>query len=156
MKFVAIFAVALLLYGQEPNFDVESRLVMVPVNVTDAKGSPIDGLDSPDFVILDNGKPQQVSADTFGTGVAPIALVIAVQSSGISAAALAKIQKIGAMIQPLVIGQRGCAALVTFAETVEWRQECTKNSDALARAFSSIQAGDEKSACMLDAVQESN
>ena len=43
--------------------------------------------------------------------VAPIALVVAVQSSGISAAALAKVQKIGAMIQPLITGDRGRASL---------------------------------------------
>jgi len=90
--------------------------------------------------------------DTFGTGVAPIALVVAVQSSGISSAALAKVRKIGAMIQPLITGERGCAAVVAFAERVQWLQECTNDPEAITSAFYKIEPGDDKTARMLDAV----
>ena len=98
MKTVLSLALAVSLLAQEPRFDVQSRLVLVPATVTDAKGRSVDGLELTDFVVLDDGRPQKVSVDSFGTGVAPIALVIAVQSSGISAAVLAKVRKIGAMI----------------------------------------------------------
>ncbi len=150
-----VLALAVSLAGQEAQFDVQSRLVLVPATVTDSKGRPVDGLELTDFEVLEEGRPRKVSVDSFGTGVAPIALVIAVQSSGISAAVLAKVQKIGAMIQPLVTGERGCAALLAFAERVQWRQECTKDPEVLSRAFAGIRTGEQKKARMLDASHES-
>ncbi|MEO8206557.1 MAG: PEP-CTERM sorting domain-containing protein [Chthoniobacterales bacterium] len=99
MKSVLTLALAVSMLGQEARFDVQSRLVLVPATVTDAKGRAVDGLELADFVVLDEGRTQKVSVDSFGTGVAPIALVIAVQSSGISAPVLAKVQKIGSMTQ---------------------------------------------------------
>jgi VWFA-related protein len=145
------------LAAQESRFDVRSRLVLVPVTVTDLKGRPIDGLEASDFLLFDNGLPQRTTVDTFDTGVAPIALVIAVQSSGISAAVLEKVHKIGAMIQPLITGDRGCAGLASFDERVRWLQDCTNDPDSLDRAFDALQPvlrpGEDKEARMLDAVQ---
>jgi VWFA-related protein len=127
---------------------------MVPAIVTDSKGRAIEGLEASDFVVLDNGRPQSVVVDSFSTGNAPIALIIAVQSSGISAPALEKVQRIAAMIQPLITGERGCAGLVSFDERVQWHQECTNSADMLARAFQRLRPGEHKSARMLDAVTE--
>ena len=140
--------------GQQ-RFDVQSRLVQVPVAVTDAKGRFVDGLEAGDFVILDNGRPvERAAIDTIATGTAPIAIVIAIQSSGISTAALNKIRKIGSMIQPLITGDRGCAAVVSFASRVRWLAECTNDAFKVTSAFDRLQPGEEKAARMLDAVQE--
>jgi VWFA-related protein len=125
------------------------------VTVTDAKGRTIDGLEAKDFVVLDDGRPQKATVDTMATGVAPIALVVAIQASGISKAVLEKVHNIGAMIQPLVTGERGCAAVVSFSQRLVWIQECTNSADALARAFEKVRPGAAKSARMLDAVHES-
>jgi VWFA-related protein len=154
MRRIAIPALAVSLFAQDPRFDVQSRLVLVPVTVTDGKGRVIEGLDTSDFLVRDNGRPVKVAVDTFTTGVAPIALIVAVQSSGISAPVLAKVLKIGAMIEPLITGERGCAGLLSFAEKVEWLQDCTNDADALTRAFQRLRTGQEKSARMLDAVHE--
>jgi VWFA-related protein len=148
-------AIALTLAAQDAPFGVQSRLVLVPVNVTDAKGRTVDGLESKDFVVLDNGRPQKATVDSVATGVAPIALVVAIQTSGISKAVLEKVQKIGAMIQPLVTGERGCAAVVSFSERIDWIQECTNSEDALSHAFEQLRPGAPKGARMLDAVYES-
>src|SRR3954454_6043982 len=88
IRALALFAIALSLTAQDSRFDVRSRLVVVPVSVTDAKGRSVDGLEAADFMVYDNGRLQKVAVDTLDTGVAPIALVIAVQASGISTAAL--------------------------------------------------------------------
>ncbi len=142
-------------WAQEANtFAVDSRLVVVPVAVTDAKGKFIDGLTAADFTLLDNGRPREVQVDSWETGAAPISLVIAVQASGISAAALEKIRKVGAMIQPLITGDRGCAAVVAFAAHVRWLQECTSDPARIARALGSIQPGEPKVGRMLDAVDQ--
>ena len=137
---------------QDGRFDAQSRLVLVPVTVTGANGRPIDGLTASDFQLLDNGHPQQVTVDTFSTGIAPVALAVAVQSSGISFAALEKVRDIGAMIQPLITGERGCAALVAFDDSIDWLQECTSDPHVLTLAFNKLRPGDDKSARMLDAV----
>ena len=76
------------------------------------------------------------------------------QSSGISAPVLAKLQKIGAMIQPLITGERGCGALLSFAERIDWLQDCTNDQEGLARAFVRLRPGEDKSGRMLDAVHD--
>jgi VWFA-related protein len=152
-----VLAFAVSLVAQQPQFDVRSRLVLVPVSVTDPKGRSVDGLEPADFLVFDNGRPQKAAVDTIDTGVAPIALIVAVQSSGISAAVLEKVQKIGGMIQPLISGERGCAGLVSFDQRITWLQECTNESGALRRAFYQLKPvlrpGEEKEARLLDAVQ---
>src|ERR1700730_12314091 len=145
-----VLAFAVSLAAQQPQFDVRSRLVLVPVTVTDPKGRSVDGLEPADFLVFDNGRPQKAAVDTIDTGVAPIALVVAVQSSGISAAVLEKVQKIGVMIQPLITGERGCAALFSCAERVTWLQHCRNSPDALARAFHELRPAEDKRARMLD------
>jgi VWFA-related protein len=158
MKFAARFVVVVsILSAQEDSnrFGVQSRLVQVPVTITDAKGRFVDGLEAEDFLVLDNGKPvDRTAIDTIATGTAPIAIVVAVQSSGISTAVLAKVRKIGSMIQPLITGERGCAAVVSFASRVRWLSECTNDASKLTNAFWTIRPGEEKAGRMLDAVQE--
>ena len=149
----------LLIAQQPPRFEVRSPLVMVPVSVTDAKNGFVSGLEASDFLVFDNGRAQKATVDTIDTGVAPIALVVAVQSSGISAAVIEKAQKIGVMIRPMVTGERGAAALVSFDQKVNWLQNFTNDEDALDDAFSQLRPltrpGEDKEARMLDAVHES-
>ena len=125
--------------GQERSFRTEIRVVQVPVAVTDAKGANVDGLTARDFLVTDDGAPRETVLDTFGTGMAPISLVIAVQTSGISKPALTKVRRIGGMIMPLVIGRRGEAAVVTFDDEVNWRLNFTGNSDAIQKAVKGLE-----------------
>jgi len=143
-----------LLAQEDPRFGARARLVLVPAVVTDPQGHTVDNLDAGDFVVLDNGKRREAGVDTFATGVAPIALIVAVQAAGISRPALDKIRKIGAMIQPLVSVERGCAGLIAFAEKVDWLAPCTNDVDKLSTAFERLRPGDEKRARMLDAANE--
>jgi VWFA-related protein len=148
--FVGLF-ISFGLLAQEDPLRVQTRLVIVPVLISNGSGRPLADLPAERFKLLDNGVPQPFSLETFGTGVAPIALMVAVQNSGISASALAKVHQVGSMIQPLITGERGCAGLVTFAEKVVWRQECTKDPFLLSNAFARIGIGEERKGRMLDA-----
>lgn len=139
------------LLAQDSRFATQSRLVLVPVNVTDMKGRDVANLRADDFIVLDNGNPQKAMVDTIDTGIAPVALVVAVQSSGISSAVLEKVEKIGSLIPTLVTGERGCAGLLSFAEKVTWLQECTKDPDLFQRALYDLRPGRPKDARMLDA-----
>ena len=89
-------------HHREVPFRVRTKVVLVPVSVTDKNGKYVDGLTARDFDLRDDGALQKITVDDFGTGLAPISLVIAIQTSGISMPALAKIRKMGGMIEPLV------------------------------------------------------
>jgi VWFA-related protein len=102
----------------------------------------VEGLKAADFRVEDDGAPRSVTLDTFGAGSAPISLVIAIQTSGISQPALAKVRRIGVMIQPLITGHRGEAAIVTFNDELDWRLNFTANPDAIQHTVKSIQASD--------------
>src|SRR6202044_4007297 len=85
---------------QVPPFRVESGIVQVPVSVTGKRGTQVADLQASDFEVVADGVLRQITLDRFDTGVAPISLVVAIQSAGISAPAIAKIRRIGGMIHP--------------------------------------------------------
>jgi VWFA-related protein len=145
----AIFAGA-----QERPFRTEIRVVQVPVSVADARGRNVEGLKARDFLVLDDGAPQQIELDTFGTGVAPISLVIAIQASAASTPAMVKIRRIGGMIQPLIIGHRGEAAVLTFDNQIRWRQDFTSESDLIQASVRNLRATSQTQARLFDAVIE--
>src|SRR4051812_8674397 len=45
-----------------PKFESRSRLVLVPVKVTDGKGAPMPNLTQADFTVLSDGKQQQIAS----------------------------------------------------------------------------------------------
>jgi Ca-activated chloride channel family protein len=54
---------------------VESRLVVIPVSVTDANGQPVQGLTKNDFKVVEEGKPQTI--DNVGSADAvPLEIVL--------------------------------------------------------------------------------
>jgi len=147
-------APALAAYAQQPVIRSQSRLVMVPVTVVDVSGSYVPDIAADDFLLLDDGTPRQVRVDTPDTGVAPISLIVAVQQAALSAAVLAKVRKVGAMIQPLITGDRGEAALIAFDEDLHVVLDFTSDPAAISDAFARLTTGSPApSGRMLDAVQ---
>jgi VWFA-related protein len=146
--------VCLSVLAQDPVIQTNVHLVLVPVTVTDRKGHSVDGLRAEDFVVRDEGKAQKIRLDTSDTVLAPVSVVIAVQASGISAVALGKIQKVGAMIQPLIAGDRGRAAVIAFDASVTVQQEFTSDGTKIRTAFETIQPGEIKRSHLFDAVLE--
>jgi VWFA-related protein len=137
--------------AQGPELRTTVRLVIAPTTVTDRKGSYVDGLSEQDFRLTDNGVPRDVRVDFASV---PISLVIAVQASEFSAAALNKLHRIGGMIEPLVTGERGEVAVVAFDSDVRVAQDFTSSFDGVRAAIGSLQPGDRGSK-MIDAVSES-
>ncbi len=143
------------LWAQEPTIRTNVPLVLVPVSVTDAKGKSIDGLHADDFILYDDNVPQRgVRMDTADTVLAPVAVAIAIQSSGISEPALASIHRVGGMIQPLVAGDRGQAAVLTYDGEVRVLQEFTRDAGLINGAFEIVEPRTIKTARMLDAVMQ--
>ena len=149
-------ALTVVLSAQDsPTIKTNVPLVLIPVTVTDRKGNSIDGLGVEDFLLTDDGARQNVRMDTSDTVLAPVSLVVAVQCSGISAAVLAKINKVGGMIQPLITGDKGQAAVVAFDDDVRVFQDFTSNSTKIRVAFERIQPRVIRKGHMYDAVAES-
>ena len=78
--------------SQSQTFRAQTKVVQVPVVVTGKDGANVNDLTAQDFRVLDNGVAQQVTMDDFISGLAPLSLAIAIQSSGTSKLALAKIR----------------------------------------------------------------
>jgi len=141
--------------AQNVPFRVQTQVVLVPVSVTDKNGRYVDGLTARDFNVRDDGALQEITVDDFGTGLAPISLVIAIQTSGISMPALAKIRQIGGMIKPLVTAPRGEVSIVAFDEEVRWLQDFTREDEKIRQAVKNLKPGSAlRGARMLDAIAE--
>ena len=153
MRAAVLCALCVLRLPAQGPFRAETRVVEIPVTVT-AEGRNVDGLTARDFRVLDDGAVRTVTLDTFGTGIAPISLVMAVQTSGLSTPALAKIRRIGSLIQPLVIGGRGEAAILVFDNQVDWVRPFTSDPSALQSAVRKLRAGKSTQGRLLDAVVE--
>ncbi len=138
------------LFAQEPALRTTVRLVIAPTTVTDSHGKYIDGLSAEDFLVYDNGKPQSIQADVT---YLPISLVIAVQSNTIAAEALNKVHRIGGMIEPLITGERGDVAVISFDEQVGIVQDFTSGAGKLEQALKRLQPSGTR-ARMIDAVSK--
>ena len=144
----------LTLVAQAPTIKTSVHLVQIPAIVKDAKGKPIDGIKPEEFQLLDDAIPQTFQADTADTVQAPVAIVVAIQSSGIALPALAKIQDQGGIIQPLIAGDRGQGAVLAYDSEVRTIQDFTTDGAKIRRAFFDTGSRSIKTARMVDAVKE--
>jgi VWFA-related protein len=153
-KICVTCALTVALVAQDQAIRTNVHLVLVPTTVMDKKGTLIDGLSVDDFVVTDDSVRQKVHMDTSDTVLAPVSLVVLIQSSGISTPALARIRLVGAMIKPLVIGDRGQAAVISYDTEVRVFQEFTSDGGKLRTAFEDIEPRTIKQAKLIDAVIE--
>jgi VWFA-related protein len=120
--------------------------------VTDRKGNIVDGLSVDDFVLTDDGKPRKIRMDTSDTVLAPISMVILIQSSGISIPELNRIHSIGPMIKPIITGDQGRAAVLSYDREVRLRQDFTGDANKIQLAIEEINPYSVKTARLIDAV----
>lgn len=132
----------------EPTFRATVQVVVAPTLVLDGDGKFVHGLERQDFILLDNGKPQDIRVDvTF----IPISLVVAVQANSAVEAVLPKVQKLGAMLHYLVAGEQGEVAVLAFDHRVQLLQDFTSDTDKIQEALKKLKPGSQNSA-MVDAV----
>ncbi len=146
---------ALRLAAQDTTIRATVPLVVLPTSVTDRHGHSINGLTASEFTLLDNATPKPVNIDVIDSDLAPIALVVLIQTSDISLSALAKIRKVGTVISEAVVGGNGEVAVATFNDRVEIIQDFTRDADEVSKAFVGLEAGDNMGGRMIDAVDRS-
>jgi VWFA-related protein len=111
-------------------------------------GEYVNGLQPWNFQLTDNGKAQDIRVDVT---YVPKSLVVAIQANSSAEPVLPKIQKIGSLLKPLVMGDQGEVALVAFDSRVRVLQDFTSDTNKLEAALHALRPGSSLS-CMNDAV----
>lgn len=132
---------------QGPTFTGGVNVVVAPVTVTSG-GQFVNGLEARNFKLLDNGKEQDIKLDV---SFVPISLVLAVQCSSNAHVFLPAIRKIGPLIEGLVTGKDGEAALLAFDHRMRTLQDFTSDGRLISKALESLNPGSSSHA-MIDAV----
>ncbi|MBI4874787.1 MAG: VWA domain-containing protein [Acidobacteria bacterium] len=151
-RICALFACLLpaAVWAQE-TFRTTVNVVAAPTTVLDRQGNFVSGLKPSDFRLVDKGVAQDIRVDE---SYLPISLVVAIQADGAVDSVLPRIQKIGPMLKPLVFGEHGEAAIVSFDHRIQVLQDFTNDPDRLAEGLKKLRAGSSSSR-LIDAVDES-
>ncbi len=137
--------------AQEPTFRSQSPLVIVPVTVSSKNGERVWGLKDSDFQLLDNGRERKVTVEPWGTYQSHVALVVVIQTSTISKAALLKVKKMAAMLDDIT-GEGGEVAVITTDSEVKTRLEFTTHWEPIQECFEKLYASGGKAGRILDGV----
>jgi VWFA-related protein len=127
---------------------VTVQYVSTPAWVYNRDGDIINGLRPEQFRVFDNGKEQNPKVDVTFT---PISLVICIQSNAHVEHFMPQLKKLGNLIKPLLIGDQGEAAIITYHSTIKTLQEFTSDADKITLATSKIYPGSEQNR-LIDAV----
>ncbi len=122
--------------------------VVAPTVVKGPDGSFLSGLDVKDFVLRDNDQIQDIKIDLT---YVPIDAVVVIQRSSSTELVLPTVMKIGSMLEPVILGERGQAAVVTFDHRVETVQDFTNDTDKFKAALAKLKPGSQTRA-MSDAM----
>jgi VWFA-related protein len=100
---------------EPPTIRVPVRLVTVPTLVFSADNRPIPDLRRSDFRLLDSGRPQPATLDT---AEAPISVAVVIQVNQGVRQYIPFIARTGSVIDTLLAGESGEAAIVTYDDEV--------------------------------------
>lgn len=143
-----LFASSLVAQEASDVIRVTTRNVIAPTTVKDRDGNFLNGLDVKDFVLRDNGKVQDIKIDQ---AYVPVSLVLVIQRSASAEPVLPTVQKVGSLLEPLLIGEKGEAAIVTFDHRVETIQDFTNDTAKFQKALTTLRPGSQTRA-MSDAM----
>jgi len=133
-----------------PPIRVDVTEIVVPVTVLDSDNQPVPGIQPRQFRLFDNGKEQDIKVDST---YYPVSLVIAVQANANVEAVLPQIRKIGSLLESVIVGEQGEAAVIAFDHRLRVMQDFTNEADKIGQAVAKITAGSSSSR-MIDAVQQ--
>jgi VWFA-related protein len=129
---------------------VRSNLVMVPVFVTGGDGNVVFGLNAADFVLTDNGVPQEISIED-DTDAQPLALAIVVETGGAGARHLEEYRALGSIMDALIGNVEHSVTVIAFDSTPHIVQPFTANTDEASGKLANLAEGN-GGASILDAV----
>jgi len=126
--------------------------ILAPTKVFDHDGMMVNGVRGDQFHLFDNGKEQNIRVEE---SFIPMSMVVAIQCNGEVDQILPKVNKIGNMIGPLMLGSEGEAAVLAFDHRIRHMQEFTSDPNKISDAVKKIHPGS-LSAALVDAVDEAD
>lgn len=124
---------------QSGDFRTTVRSVIVPTSVYDpSKKGFVNGLKQADFEVLDNDKPQRISAEVTEL---PVSVVMVVQANSDVEPLVPQLRNAGILLHGLVTGEEGDAAILTFDYRKTVIQDFTNNSGQLDDAMRKFHTG---------------
>jgi VWFA-related protein len=139
--------------AQEPTFNTQSNIVIVPALVRDGKGHAIYGLQANDFAIDDDGVEQTSHLDE-AADAEPVSVVVAVQTGRRAMREFPRIRGLSAMLQPIFGQPNANVSLVEFDSKVNLVQDFTHNDGLIEEELKQLHPEDD-GAAILDAVDYS-
>jgi VWFA-related protein len=146
-----------------PTLRTQSNEVFVPALVKDRNGKLVFGLQDKDFIIEDDGVPQQVKLDE-AEPEEPVSLLIAIQSGRSALFEFQRMRSIGSLLDQIVRQPQVQTAIVTFDNEVNLLQDFTFESEQTETYLTKMMAGplrnmgsggNSKGAAIYDAVRYS-
>lgn len=147
---IAALSVGLSVAAQQPTFRSGSRVVPAYVTVTDDDNRLVTDLTREDFVILDNGKPQDLTI--FDNEVRPFSAVVMLDTSVSMTHRLNDLYA-GAEQFLLRLLPHDKATVGAFNDKIEFASELTSNRNSLVSALKHLDFGNQTH--LYDAVHES-
>ena len=135
---------------QEPNFNAQSNVVLVPTLVREANGNLVYGLQATDFVIEDDGVEQKSYLDE-AAEAEPVSLIIAVQCGRRARREFDRMRGLPSMLEPVLSQPDTETALVFFDSKLNLVRDFTNKSDLIDADLKTLESGD-SGAAILDAV----
>ena len=153
--FVVLLSLVMVVAAQQGNkdqstFTARSTLVQVPILVKTKGGEVVFQLTAKDFIVTDNGVPQQLTLDQ-DTDSRPVALAIVVQTGGAGARHLADYAQLDSMLDALIGNVEHRVALIGFDGTPHWLMRFGPKTAEASWQLRSLDPGDQ-GAAILDAI----
>ncbi|MGF7178716.1 VWA domain-containing protein [Tunturiibacter psychrotolerans] len=156
---VLLFCATLPVLAQTPSatddqsytLKTQSNVVLVPTTVQTKHGEMIYELKPEQFVVEDNGVPQNVHVDE-DTDSLGLSLVVVVQCSRSAGYEYPKLGGLGAMIDGIAGDAPREVAIVTYGSAPLLLGKFSNSVDAMARALAQLEPCDDPDASTLDAV----
>jgi VWFA-related protein len=148
---------------QIPTLRTQSNVVFVPALVKDRDGKLVFGLGDQDFIVEDDGVPQQVRMDE-AEPEEPVSLLIAIQTGRSALFEFQRMKKISSLLDQIVGQPQVETAIVTFDNEVNLLQDFTFESEQTETYLRKMMAGplrdmgssgNSKGAAIFDAVRYS-
>lgn len=122
--------------------------IVVPVTVRRPDGTPVGGIRSQQFRLFDNRRLQDIRVDA---DYLPVSLVLVVQANSRAEGAIKRVKETPAIMQNLIIGEQGEAAVLAFDHRMQLKCDFTTDYNKLKAGIDDIKPGS-STAALNDAV----
>ena len=155
LPFTAVAGVAQSTAVQQPEqpytLRSQANVVLVPASVRTKKGDVIYALKATQFVVEDNGVPQEIHLDE-DTDSLGLTMVVLVQCSRAAVMEFARLAGLGTMVDSVVGGAPRQIAVASYGKEATLLGEFSSEPDATSAALGHLEPCDDPQAATLDAV----